>query len=68
MYFHSKIVDSTRGLITRLAGKLPDQIHNLKRKYRESGVVEKRRRISRSSNKSSPPPLLRLESYIVQQD
>ncbi|XP_061717507.1 uncharacterized protein LOC133525234 isoform X1 [Cydia pomonella] len=70
VYFHSKIVESTRGLITRLAGKLPDQIHNLKGKYRESGVIEKRRRISRSSDTSNPSsPLLRLpEEYILEQE
>ena len=61
VYFHSKIVESTRGLITRLAGKLPDQIHNLKRKYRESGIIEKRRRISSTSDSSNlRSPLLRL--------
>lgn len=56
VYFHSKIVESSRGLITRLAGKLPDQIHNLKRKYRDSGVLEKRRRISDGSSSSNTPP------------
>ncbi|KAK0157038.1 hypothetical protein PV328_011982, partial [Microctonus aethiopoides] len=71
VYFHSKIVKSTRGIITRLAGKLPDQIHNLKRKYRESGVIEKRRRISGSSSEKSNPtsPSLRLsEGYILQEE
>lgn len=70
VYFHSKIVESTRGLITRLAGKLPDQIHNLKRKYRDTGVIAKRRRISRSSDSSNPSSLsLRLpEEYIQPQN
>lgn len=44
VYFHNKIVESSRGIITRLAGKLPDSIHNLKRKYRETGIIPKRKR------------------------
>lgn len=71
VYFHSKIVESTRGLITRLAGKLPDQIHNLKRKYRDSGVLEKRRRISRTSSDGSlpPSPSLRLpDEFLTEQE
>lgn len=71
VYFHSKIVESTRGLVTRLAGKLPDQIHNLKRKYRDSGIIEKRRRISRSSSEGSlpPSPSLRLpEEYNIERE
>lgn len=40
-----------------MAGKLPDQIHNLKRKYRDTGAVEKRRRISRSGSSPQSPSL-----------
>ena len=39
VYFFNKIVNSGRGIVNRLAGKLPDQIHNLKRKYRKTGVI-----------------------------
>lgn len=63
VYYHTKIVESTRGIISRLAGKLPDAIHNLKRKYTEQGIFEKRRRTSSPSSTSSNPsqsPRLRL--------
>ncbi|XP_055919725.1 uncharacterized protein LOC129951543 [Eupeodes corollae] len=58
VYFHNKIIDSGHGIVNRLAGKLPDHIHNLKRKYRDSGLITKRKHSissSPSSTRSSTP-------------
>lgn len=41
VYFHTKTVNSTRGVISRMGGKLPDRVHNLKRSYRANGVLPK---------------------------
>lgn len=53
VYFHNKYVMSTRGAVNRLGGKLPDQINNLKRKYRNSGIIPKRVRSNSSTSQSS---------------
>lgn len=46
VYFHNKIFTCPQGVKNRLAGKLPDQIHNLKKRYRDFGLIPKRRKIS----------------------
>ena len=39
VYFHNELVNSYRGITSRLGGKLPNQIHNFKRQCRDTDVI-----------------------------
>jgi len=41
-YFCRALRDSTKGMVWRVQGKLPDMVHNLRKKYREANIIKRK--------------------------